>query len=287
MKMRIPDEAVTRTAAGEQIKILLVDDEENVLRSLKRLFFDEDYEIITAASGEEGLKLLEQEQPQIVISDYRMPSMSGVDFLREVYNRRPETVRIVLSGYADTASIISAINEGQIYKFIPKPWDDEDLKITVANTVERYFLYKKNAELALELQRKNEALTHLNIKLKKLLEREAADLEFQNRVLTTHQNILETLPIGVLGVDFNNTVVMCNSGFTAITKNNQFPLGQDIVNVLPGQLLQFIDEVRIKCKTSKRAELCGIRGKILGAVVEHGDGQKGLILIFIHEEDLP
>jgi two-component system NtrC family sensor kinase len=285
--MDIPNETVISTPAEEQIKILLVDDEENVLRALKRLFFDEDYEIITATSGEEGLKLLDREMPQIVISDYRMPQMSGVDFLKEVYNRRPETVRIVLSGYADTASIISAINEGQIYKFIPKPWNDEDLKVTVANTVERYFLYKKNAELTLELQKKNEALTHLNIKLKKLLEREAASLEFQSRVLTTQQNILDTLPIGVIGIDFNNTVVMCNSDFTAVTKNNLFPLGQDITDVLPDELLPFVEEVRLKCRTSKITKLCGIPGKILGAVVEHGNGQKGMILIFIREEYLP
>src|SRR6266536_904479 len=107
----------------EQIRILFVDDEKNVLRSLERTFLDEDYEILTATTGAEGLAVLQNNSPvQVVISDYRMPEMNGVDFLRKVCNQWPETVRIVPSGYADTASIVSAINEGQIYKFIPKPW---------------------------------------------------------------------------------------------------------------------------------------------------------------------
>ncbi len=73
-----------------------------------------------------------------------MPNMNGVEFLREVRTRWPDTVRIVLSGYADTASIVSAINEGEIYRFIPKPWNDDDLKVTIANAIERYHLLKKN-----------------------------------------------------------------------------------------------------------------------------------------------
>jgi two-component system NtrC family sensor kinase len=139
---------------SEEIKILCVDDEQNVLNALKRLFIDNDYSIFTAVSGQEGLNILEQEHAQIIISDYRMPGMNGVEFLKEVCNLRPDTVRIVLSGYADAAAIVSAINEGQIYKFVPKPWNDDELRVTVANAIERYFLYKKNKELGAELQKK-------------------------------------------------------------------------------------------------------------------------------------
>ncbi|RJX26231.1 MAG: response regulator [Desulfurivibrio sp.] len=125
---------------SEQVKILLVDDEPNVLRALKRLFIDEDYEIITAASGEEGLSMLEKEYPvQLILSDYQMPSMDGVDFLKRVCQKWPQTIRIVLSGYADMATIVAALNEGQIYKFIAKPWDDNELKVTIAKAIEVYF----------------------------------------------------------------------------------------------------------------------------------------------------
>jgi len=269
---------------NEKIKILCVDDEENVLKALKRLFFDEDYEVITAASAEEGLKILEKEAAQIVISDYRMPHMSGVDFLKEVCIHWPDTVRIVLSGYADVSSIISAINEGQIYKFIPKPWNDSELKVTVSNAIERYFLYKKNHELTLELQKKNEELTWLNVELEKLLAKETANLEFQSRVLRTQQNLLDVLPVGIIGIDFNNTVVMCNSKSMEITRNNQIPLELNIAYVLPENILPFIEEVKMEKHASRKVDLYGIRGTLMGALIEHADNQKGVILVFIREE---
>ena len=93
----------------EEIKILCVDDEPNVLHSLRRLFIDETYTFLTAASAEEGLKILTIETVQIIISGYRMPNMNGVEFLREVRTRVPEPVRVILSGFADTASIVSSI----------------------------------------------------------------------------------------------------------------------------------------------------------------------------------
>jgi two-component system NtrC family sensor kinase len=104
----------------EEIKILCVDDEPNVFNSVRRLFLDSGYTILAANSARDGLGILEDGDIQIVISDYRMPNINGVEFLRGVCIRWPDTVRIALSGYADTASIVSAINEGEIYRFIPK-----------------------------------------------------------------------------------------------------------------------------------------------------------------------
>lgn len=105
---------------ADVVKILCVDDERNVLKALRRLFMDEDnYDILVAESGAEGLALLEEEEDvRMVISDYRMPEMTGVEFLSQVYEKWPDTMRIVLSGYADTAAVVEAINLGQIYKFI-------------------------------------------------------------------------------------------------------------------------------------------------------------------------
>ena len=98
---------------SDKTRILCVDDERNVLRALERLFLDDDYEILTASSGEEGLELLNAApQVQVVISDFRMPGMNGVDFLKQVFETHPDTIRIVLSGYADTAAVVAAINEG-------------------------------------------------------------------------------------------------------------------------------------------------------------------------------
>jgi len=154
----------------KEVKILFVDDEENVLHAVKRVFLDENYTIFTAVSAAEGLALLDSNQVQVVVSDYRMPGTDGVEFLREVNNRWPETVKILLSGYADITSIIAAINEGQIYKFIPKPWNDDDLRVSISNALDRYLLRQKNVELTHELSAKNEELTRLNVALQKLLE---------------------------------------------------------------------------------------------------------------------
>lgn len=129
---------------NEEIKILCVDDEKNILRSLKRLFLDCNYEIITALSGSEGLEILNNtDTVQIVISDYRMPQMNGIDFLQEVYRSWPDTVRIVLSGFADMSAIVDAINEGHIYQLIAKPWDDEKLKATISKALDHYFMQQK------------------------------------------------------------------------------------------------------------------------------------------------
>ncbi|MEA2102015.1 MAG: response regulator, partial [Thermodesulfobacteriota bacterium] len=128
---------------GDEISILCVDDEENVLKSLKRIFMDEeDYTIFTAICGQDGLDILEETPDiQIIVADYRMPGMNGVEFLQKVYEKWPDTIRIVLSGYADTASIVDAINKGHIYKFIPKPWNDDELMVTISNAIDRYLLY--------------------------------------------------------------------------------------------------------------------------------------------------
>ncbi len=106
---------------SEEIKILCVDDEKNVLKALRRLFMDEDnYEILVAESGEHGLAMLaEEEGIRMVISDYRMPEMNGVEFLRQVYEKDPDTIRIVLSGYADTASVVEAINQARFINLFP------------------------------------------------------------------------------------------------------------------------------------------------------------------------
>jgi len=192
------------TESEGQIKILCVDDERNVLRALERIFLDDDYEIVLAGSGDEGLKIMEDSGPfQVVISDYRMPVMNGVEFLKAVYERWPDSVRIVLSGYADAGAIVSAINEGHIYKFIPKPWNDDELRVTIHNCLERFFLLKNNRELLDELAAANQAL-------EEKVQHRTEQLELRNRALEFSQNLLGNLPVGVVGIDENGMIAYCN-----------------------------------------------------------------------------
>ncbi len=155
---------------AEQINILVVDDEPFILDAIKRLLIDSNYNILTVTSAEDGVKILEAEPVQIVLSDYRMPGMNGADFMKYVSLRWPDSIRMIFSGYADMNAVVSAINEGEIYKFILKPWNDDALKIAISNGLERFFLRKKNKELTEELMRANEELLCLNLNLERLVD---------------------------------------------------------------------------------------------------------------------
>ncbi len=132
-------------------KILLIDDEPANLRLLRRVL-GADYDTLLAESGAEGIKILEQEKVSLVITDQRMPGMTGVQVLQESLRLQPEAVRILLTGYTDIQALIDAINAGQIYKYVQKPWDAEDLKLTVMRALESLELKQNNDQLILELR---------------------------------------------------------------------------------------------------------------------------------------
>lgn len=121
---------------GVEPTLLLVDDEPNIINSLKRLLRREGYRILTAESGAEALELLAANTVQVIVSDHRMPGMSGVELLSRVRDLYPSTRRIILSGYSDIGTLTDAINRGAVWKFISKPWDDEELKTDVKHAFE-------------------------------------------------------------------------------------------------------------------------------------------------------
>lgn len=145
-----------KTATGIQERgftVLLVDDEQGVLNALKRVFAEENYRIICATSATEALGILEKEPVHLVITDHRMPEMSGAEFLIEAKQKWPETIRIMLTGHADVQSIMGAVKDGAVFKFITKPWNDEDLRLTVSLGLQQYILVHENRKLR-ELARK-------------------------------------------------------------------------------------------------------------------------------------
>jgi len=139
--------------------ILFLDDEENVLKALVRLFRNQGYLLLTAASGRDGLKKISENLVSLVVADHRMPEMTGVEFLGRVKEKSPDTVRIMLTGHADVDVATEAINRGEIYRFIRKPWDDDEMKTTVAQALERYELVTENQRMARIIKRQNEILT--------------------------------------------------------------------------------------------------------------------------------
>ncbi|HRE85749.1 MAG TPA: response regulator [Accumulibacter sp.] len=128
--------------------LLLVDDEESILRSLRRMLRRDGYVIHVALGGEEGLAVLEREPVGVIVTDQRMPGMTGSQFLSKVKEKYPDTIRIVLSGYTELNSITDAINSGAIYKFLTKPWDDELLREHLADAFEHYELKNENARVS-------------------------------------------------------------------------------------------------------------------------------------------
>jgi len=127
-------------------KILIVDDEPANLRALARLFRDE-YEVFTAGSGDEALALLGQHDVALLITDQRMPGMTGIELLKKTVPLRPRMVRIILTGYTDVDALVEAINCGQVYRYVAKPWNNEELRITVKRALEHFESNKQGNEL--------------------------------------------------------------------------------------------------------------------------------------------
>ena len=150
--------------------LLCVDDEPNILTSLRRLFRAQGYQVLTAASGALGLEVLEQQAVDLVISDMRMPEMSGAQFLAQVRQRWPDTLRLLLTGYSDIQSIQDAINCGEIYRYITKPWDDDDIRLVVRQALERRQLEQEKQRLEELTQRQNDELKALNHSLEAKVE---------------------------------------------------------------------------------------------------------------------
>ncbi|WP_026842586.1 ATPase, T2SS/T4P/T4SS family [Citrifermentans bremense] len=127
--------------------ILFVDDEPGVLSAMRRIFMEENYRLFTAPGGAEALAVMEKEQISLVVSDHRMPQMTGSELLKTVKERWPQTIRIMLTGYADVNSVMGAVKDGAVYKFITKPWNDDDLRLTVSLALQQYVLMQENRSL--------------------------------------------------------------------------------------------------------------------------------------------
>lgn len=163
--------------------LLLVDDEANILASLRRLFRPLGYTILTAESGAAGLEILENEPVDIIISDMRMPQMDGAQFLEQVAGRWPQTVRFILTGYADLNSTIDAINKGQIYGYFSKPWEDNEIRLAVQHALEQQRLRSERDHLLELTARQNEELKELNAILERRVEARTEELRQANMFL--------------------------------------------------------------------------------------------------------
>ncbi len=144
----------------DKIKVLYVDDEENNLIAFKAVF-RRDYQVFTAIGGAEGLEIVLKETPEVIITDQRMPLMTGIEFLQEVIKVNSSSMRLLLTGYADISAVIDAINKGQVYRYLTKPWNIDEVRQAIDSSHELYRLRKQNAKLLEELEIANNQLEFL------------------------------------------------------------------------------------------------------------------------------
>jgi response regulator RpfG family c-di-GMP phosphodiesterase len=175
---------MTDKLKDEKFKILFVDDEPNVLRSLQRLFIDEDkVEVFTAASGKEGLEIVKNNDIAVIVSDQRMPEMGGAEFLEKTKRISPDSIRIILTGYADINAAISAINKGGVHRYFAKPWNDNDMVLAIWDSIERNRLIKENKRLTGIVKKQNEELKKWSAELEIYVQQQTIDLTKQNKIL--------------------------------------------------------------------------------------------------------
>ncbi len=139
-------QAPAQESSSQPQTLLLLDDETNILRALTRALRRDSYHIITATNAQDAFALLAKHDVQVILSDQRMPEMSGTEFFSRVKNLYPKSMRVILSGYTDLKSVTEAINQGAIYKFLTKPWDEEQLRDTIAQAFKQYSLNKPSED---------------------------------------------------------------------------------------------------------------------------------------------
>jgi len=243
--------------------LLLVDDEQNIVSALKRLLRHDGYTVLTANSGSDGLELLAIHDVGVILSDQRMPEMTGVEFLRRAKELYPDTVRIVLSGYTDLKSVTDAINEGAIYKFLTKPWEDEQLRENIREAFRHHALKRENEHLAQEVKAANEALSRSNLELERRVEEKTLEVVSKVNILQVSQEILENLPAAILGVDDTGMIVIANrkAGELLVQSAAGPLLGNPAATVLPATLLACLQEAQAE------------EGTVSGRLVELPDGR--------------
>lgn len=214
--------------------LLIVDDEENIRRSLQRLFRRDGYRIFTAGSGREGLEILTNTAIGVIVSDQRMPEMSGIEFLTQVKEKSPDTIRLVLSGYTELKMVTDAINRGAIYKFLTKPWNDDLLRKNITQAFRQYELVGENNRLSMELKKLNEELLQANTVLANQAQRRTRYSDINLRNLQITQEVLENLPMAILGVGRDGIITVANlKAHNLLLPGSGGIVGLSVMDILP------------------------------------------------------
>jgi diguanylate cyclase (GGDEF)-like protein/PAS domain S-box-containing protein len=237
---------------ARQPTLLLVDDEENIVAALRRLLRAEGWLVLGATSAEQALQLMARHEVDVILSDQRMPGMTGVELLRRARVLCPDTVRLVLSGYTELQAITDAINEGAIYKFLAKPWDDAQLRSHLRDAFALKEMADRNRRLDLEVQHANRELAELNRRLQALLEAQRAQnrREVDSREAT--QELLDALPVPVFGIDDEGLLVFVNAPARTLCAADGDVLGRPASEPLSNAMRRALDGGPLKLTLAGR-----------------------------------
>ncbi len=186
--------------------LLIIDDEPDIVKSLTRQF-RRSYNVFSTTNAQDAFGILEREHIQVVVSDQRMPGMSGVEFFSRIKTKYPDALKLILTGYSDIEAVIGAINEGQIFRYVTKPWNPDELNVIVKEAFEKHELITNNRKLMQQLQDANETLEH------KVLDR-TKELEQLNKKLLELNNDKNRY-IGMVAHDLRNPIGVAES-FSAL-----------------------------------------------------------------------
>lgn len=245
-------------------RLLVIDDEDAILETMSFTFMD-DYEVITTTDARRGLEILEEQAPiSVVMTDQRMPHMTGVEFLREVYKSHPDTVRIMLTGFADSKATIQAINDGHIYAYLDKPWEPAELKQTVKNAMEHYALTVENRRLVEDLGRGNRFL----------------------------EAVMDRFESGAIALDAGGLIQAINQPARKYLRIEDSPVGRGIGDILITQGLENISEAIAGVSEQKGGSFEDLEVMIAGAahrlrissqVLENSNDQRLGRVLFVKE----
>jgi two-component system NtrC family sensor kinase len=265
----------------KQTTILIVDDEKNILKSLQRMLRTQPYIVKTAATPSEAIEMCTKEDFHVIIGDYRMPEMNGTDMFFEINQINPDSIKIILSGYADINIITEALNKEYINKYILKPWNDENLKKEIEKSVSHFNLLRTNRELHKKVIEQNESLKEINQNLEEEVEKRTHKLKLQNSALQVSQNVLNSIPVPVIGIDSENMIVLTNE-----------MSGKELPFAVPGEKVKNPEIVEANIKALKENKTVSLympefSKKFPDIIVSPLQGKKksgGSVIIFIPEK---
>jgi response regulator RpfG family c-di-GMP phosphodiesterase len=247
------------------MKVLFVDDEKEILSSIRRQFRKESFEAITCNSANEALELLNKDEFQVIVSDERMPVMSGLELMKKVKQNYPEIIRIILSGYADSETIINAINMGEIFRFVSKPWVYDDIKRIIGEALDKWSIEKKNKKY----------MEHILDENRRLKMR----LTFRESSLSLEQDVIDEIPVPLVGIGNDGSIEIFNKNAKDEFLDN-IQSGNPITSLIPNSIYIHL-ESNIKNNIESGnfcLEIFEIKYTIFIRALRPTDPYKGIIL---------